>query len=86
MLHHATYVCKYVLIKYVYIIIIIIKIIITRKASLLLIQMEPAVFMYICMYVFMYVYNYVRMYLTGVRIRQPALRANVASRIGIESV
>ena len=40
----------------------IIKIIIARKASLLLVQMEPAVFMYICMYEFMYVYMYVCIY------------------------
>ena len=46
------------------------------------------VYMYVCIYVYMYVciYIHVCMYLFGVRIRQPALRANVASRIGIESV
>ena len=85
MLHHATYVCKYVLVIIInnmynlYVHINIIKIIIARKASLLLIQMEPAVYMYKRMYVFMYVYMYVCIYPVCVRIRQPALRANVAS-------
>ena len=57
MLHHATYVCKYVLINnmYVHNNNIIIKIIIARKASLLLVQMESAVFMYNYMYVCIYV-------------------------------
>ena len=69
MLHHATYVCKYVLINNMY---VHNNIIIARKASLLLVQMEPAVFPASppsrttgprCLYVFMY--------LSGIRVRVP---------------